>query len=685
MTSRATAIGGSGVALFATLVLLATFFGSTTPARFGAGWRVMVAPTAFAFVCLGLACAVAGVGHVRRSPGAWIVRALAATAVLLPMATLAEYAFEARWRIETWLVPSLVVDPTLDAYAGRMSAMTAMTFVLIAIAVVALTFPTPVGASVVRWAGGTTLMLSWLAVIAVSFERDRLNDLPRFPGMAVPTVILFAVTSVLVLSSSATAMARLRAANADIGLDPRLLVGAFALPIVLGRAHLLLARRVDPGLATALVTATFASIGAIVMWRAAGRMFRLRSQREALRTDLEQRVRERTRALAEANAELERSQAQLRESDQRKDEFLATLAHELRNPLAPIRTSVELLKSPTLPAAVRQQSQEIIARQMRHLVRLIDDLLDVSRITAGKLVLQRTHVDLRDVVAQAVETARDTIDGAGHTCTVEAGTAAVVVDGDLTRLTQVTANLLLNACKFTPRGGRISVQVSVVGGSGEVRVRDSGMGIPAEFLPRVFEKFAQAASAPGGVDGGLGLGLALVKALVQLHGGTVAVKSDGPGLGTEFAIRLPVVVPDAPRVDAFGTAEPDSAMAPQRVLIADDNLDPVHALAAWLRQRGHEVVTVGDGRSALEQVERWRPSLVLLDLGMPHVNGLEVCRAIRSQTWGRAIRIVAQTGWGQAADRKRSREAGFDLHLVKPVDPAELERVMVEPVRPSRG
>lgn len=450
MSAALTTLVGIATALGASIVLVGWAAGSSGAASLVTGWRVMVPSTAFGFLCAGVALAIASSVGPERRAGGWIVRALALATLTLPAFTLLEYALDTRWFIEQWLIPA-AQPPAADDYAGRMSAMTSISFVLLAVALAALTWPGRWGAGTVRHAAGTTLAMSWFGLLAVSIDAERLIDAPRFPGMAAPTIVLFAITCAGTLSCSSQTIARLRAANADIGLAPRLLIGAFVLPMALGWAQAWLAARLDPGLVTALVVGTFAAVFTVGLWRSAARMQRLRGQREALRADLEARVIERTKALADANAELQLSQGRLREADRRKDEFLATLAHELRNPLAPIRTSVELLKAADLVPEAKAQAHHVITRQMQHMVRLIDDLLDVSRIAADKLTLRRSPVDVRHVITQAVETARSALDRGGHAIRIEMPDLPMVVLGDETRLTQVVANLLLNACKYAAR------------------------------------------------------------------------------------------------------------------------------------------------------------------------------------------------------------------------------------------
>lgn len=373
--------------------------------------------------------------------------------------------------------------------------------------------------------------------------------------------------------------------------------------------------------------------------------------------------------------------AALRETDRRKDEFLALLAHELRNPLAPLRSGVEVLRlSGGEPDAVAR-ARDRMDRQLTHLVRLVDDLLDVSRISRGKMELRRERVRLADVVGSAVETARPLTDAAGHTLRVSLPDDPVPLDADLTRLAQVFANLLTNSAKYTPHGGKIWLTAARDGAEVVVTVRDTGIGIPAGDLARIFDMFSQVDRSIERSTGGLGIGLALVKGLVEMHGGTVRAESPGVGAGSTFTVRLPVVVPEAAAAPVAEPAADGHAprAAGRRVLVVDDNRDGAESLAEMLRLLGHEPYTAHDGLEAVEAAGRLRPDLVLMDVGMPRLNGLDATVRIRAQPWGRKVRIVALTGWGQEGDRVRSREAGCDGHLVKPVSLVDLQRLLAEP------
>ncbi|MGE0363969.1 MAG: ATP-binding protein [Vicinamibacterales bacterium] len=664
---------GVSVAAVAGVVLAAWLGGDHRVAALVRGWRVMVPGTAFSFLCIGTGIVAAAVGG-RGGRGVAVAAALAA--LLFPVFSIAEYGSGARWGIESWLGVPFPID---SAVAGRMSPLTALSLLLLAVALAALAWPSGPGPGAVRVAAGTTLAVSWLGVLAIAFDVGRLADVPSFPGMAVLTIMLLALSSAAIVASSAPAMARLHGARVTRLLAPAPLLLAFVVPLLFGQARSALGMVLDRGLAAAVVVVAFAAVLAAVVWRTFARLAGFQEQRQRLLDELEQRVVERTQALGAANRQLHDSERRLVDADRRKDEFLATLAHELRNPLAPIRTGLELLKAGGLPADTAAATHAIIGRQLGHLVRLIDDLLDVSRITANKLELRLERLSVADVLHQAVETARSEVDRGRHVLSVVYPPLPLMVLGDPTRLTQVVSNLLQNASRYTPPGGRIEVAASRHDDLVEIRVGDNGIGIAAEHLPRLFEKFSQVRPAFER-GGGLGLGLALVRGLVLLHGGSVDVRSGGPGRGSEFVVRLPALdgTPAADPVPAADEA-PAGPGRPRRVLVVDDNVDNADTLAQYLRRRGHLVETAYDGDSAWRAAARFRPDVVLLDIGLPNMTGHDVCRAIRAQPWGVTMRIVAQTGWGQDADRQRSRDAGFDDHLVKPVDPAIVADLVAVP------
>jgi PAS domain S-box-containing protein len=373
--------------------------------------------------------------------------------------------------------------------------------------------------------------------------------------------------------------------------------------------------------------------------------------------------------------ERKRIEGQLRDADRRKDEFLATLAHELRNPLAPLRNGLELLRRADGDGQRIAEARTVMERQLEQLVHLVDDLLDVSRITRGKVQLRKERVNLADAVRGAVETTRPLIEASAHKLTVTLPAEPLYLDADRTRLAQVFSNLLHNAAKYTEPGGHVWLTAERDGGQVVVSVRDTGIGIAAEHLPRLFEMFSQAAPALERSHGGLGIGLSLVRGLVELHGGRVEAQSGGPGKGSEFTVRLPAVEAPAPPATAAPEKKPEGG--PKcRILVADDNRDAVRSLALLLRMMGHEVHTAHDGLEAVQAAATFRPDAALLDIGMPKMNGYEAARSIREQPWGRNTVLVAVTGWGQEEDKRRAREVGFNEHMTKPVDPVELEKLV---------
>jgi signal transduction histidine kinase/ActR/RegA family two-component response regulator len=366
-----------------------------------------------------------------------------------------------------------------------------------------------------------------------------------------------------------------------------------------------------------------------------------------------------------------RAEDALKEADRSKNEFLATLAHELRNPLAPIRAAVKILQLKAKPTPESQSALDVIDRQTRQMTRLIDDLLDIARITSNKLELRRERIELRDVLNAAVETSKPVIEQRGHELLIDPPDGAIYLDGDLVRLAQVVSNLLNNAAKYTERGGRIWLTAEKKDGNAVVTVRDTGIGITSEVLPRIFEMFTQADSSANGSPGGLGIGLTLVRRLVQLHGGTITVHSGGRGKGSEFIIGLPMFAQQLPAevqpVKAIQAASAEKS-APLRILVVDDNQDSADSLGLLMELVGNKVKVVHDGQTAVEVANGFQPHVVLLDIGLPTINGYEVARKIREQPWGKHAVMVAVTGWGEDVDRQRSKEAGFDHHLVKPID-----------------
>ncbi|HWZ61530.1 MAG TPA: response regulator [Steroidobacteraceae bacterium] len=396
--------------------------------------------------------------------------------------------------------------------------------------------------------------------------------------------------------------------------------------------------------------------------------------------------------LQQANADLERANANLqrevaeraraeralKDADRRKDEFLATLAHELRNPLAPITNALQIVRLRPGEAQLNW-AQEVIQRQVHYLTRLVDDLLDVSRITRGKITLARETLEVSTLIERAVETVAPLLQERQHRLHLAPPAETLSVSGDPVRLVQAIGNVLGNAAKYTPTGGHIRVTASRSAADAEIRITDDGVGISAERLPTIFELFTQGDRDAANAHG-LGIGLALVRRLLDMHGGSIAAHSAGLGHGSEFVLRLPLTLQPVRTAEA-GTVDPlpGRGATRRRVLIADDNADTLETLGTMLELNGHQVFRATNGELALEAAARHQPDIALLDVGMPRLDGYEVARRIRAQDWGRDTVLVAVTGWGQDADRRRSREAGFDLHLVKPLDAGALDRLLSEP------
>jgi signal transduction histidine kinase len=367
---------------------------------------------------------------------------------------------------------------------------------------------------------------------------------------------------------------------------------------------------------------------------------------------------------------------EVREADRKKDEFLAVLGHELRNPLAPISNALYVLKQPGANGTMVAQAREMMERQVQHMVRLVDDLLDVSRIVRGKVELRKEPIELAAIVARAVETSQPLLEAEGHELTVALPPEPLRVSGDLVRLAQVVGNLLNNAARYTEPGGKIRVEGERVGDKAVLRVQDTGIGIAPEVLPRIWDMFVQADRRMKGAQGGLGIGLALVKGLVELHGGTVEARSQGPGKGSEFAVTLPLLSPRKSEENHEGVEGWSPAGTSRRVLVVDDNVDAAESLALLLRLGGHQTRVAHDGPSALKIAEAEPPEVAFLDIGMPVMDGYELARRFRSHPVLQNVVLVALTGWGQEEDRRRTKEAGFDGHEVKPVSPETIDRLL---------
>lgn len=366
-------------------------------------------------------------------------------------------------------------------------------------------------------------------------------------------------------------------------------------------------------------------------------------------------------------------------ADRQKNEFLAMLAHELRNPLAPISNGLQLLMLPGVDDATLKQTTALMQRQLTHLVRLVDDLLDVSRIVTGKLTFRKEPTDLASIIQRAAEETQPAIDARGHELMVSLPMRPIIIDADAVRIAQVISNLLVNASKYTDKPSRIWLTVDRDGGEVVIRVRDQGIGIAPDVLPKIFNLFVQADDSLARSLGGLGIGLTVVKRIVETHGGSVSAASEGQGKGSEFIVRLPIS--QAMATVSRGIAPPRLAAAQRRVLVVDDNVDAALTISTLLKAWGHDTQTVFNGPAALEAARTFRPEIVLLDIGLPGMSGYEVAQQLRSEATSPDVVIAALTGYGQESDRRRSLEAGFDFHIVKPPDPTILETLMIS----SRG
>lgn len=370
----------------------------------------------------------------------------------------------------------------------------------------------------------------------------------------------------------------------------------------------------------------------------------------------------------------------LREADRRKDEFLAILAHELRNPLAPVRSAAKVLRTPLADAKTREWATTVIDRQVHTMASLLDDLLDVSRITRGHLVLHRQKTSINSILENSVEVARPLIEARHHTLSISSPEVPIEVDGDSLRLSQVFSNLLTNAAKYSDASGRIEVTVRLVTDGVEVAVKDSGLGLEPESLSRIFEMFSQVKSALDRSEGGLGIGLALVKGIVELHGGRIEACSEGLGRGSEFRVFLPVPTSDLKMPLAESEVIATPAPITRKILVVDDNTDAAQTLGLLLELSGHAVSFAYDGEQALIAAEEIRPDIVLLDIGLPKLNGYAVAQGIRRQTWGKRMILIALTGWGHEDDKRRALDAGFNHHLTKPVNPDEVDALITGPL-----
>ena len=544
---------------------------------------------------------------------------------------------------------------------GRMGPPGAISWTMIGLAIVLASIQSR------QWpraiAPGVALIataIASLSLIGYLYGASALYTVPSITVIALQTsTFILANSLAVVLSLPEHAPVRLLEDETAAGaLTRRVLPAVIVVPIVLGMLRLWgeQAGFYDLAFGTSIRTLAEIVLMSGLLWWAANTISR------------------QTHARQHAEDQLLES---LRDADRRKNKFLATLAHELRNPLAPVRNAVALLKSRTQPDPLVNRVSEVIERQVSLMARLMDDLLDIGRITNDRLELRRERVDLVAIVRDAVDMCQPLVQRSGHEISVMAPQPSIVVEADPTRLGQVFGNLVNNACRYMAPKGQLWVTIERTGSAAAVvTITDTGMGIPPEQLSSIFEMFSQV-DRTNRPHGGLGIGLHLVKRLVEMHGGEVSAHSDGPGLGSRFTVRLPAL-PESVTVEPVPKPlpTPSEPRVSRRVLVVDDNTDNAELLKILLEEEGHETFMAHDGVEGLAAAERLRPDVVLMDLGLPRIDGFDACRRIREQPWGKQVLMIAITGWGQDVDRRKSQEAGFDHHLVKPVDANDISALM---------
>ena len=596
----------------------------------------MKANTAVCVVLLGLALIFTVKG------AKYAVLVFAGAALLITLLTLSQYVFGVNLGIDTLLFDEPPGSPATFA-PGRMGLPAITTFTLLG---TALLFS--IGSTRLRhiagWLGVAALTLSSLPLVGYLYGASQFYSVTRLTGIAFQTATIIAALAIGVIAAIREfgLVALMEGTTAGAVMFRRLALPLALASVVIGWARVLgqEAGLYDTAFGTAARTIVeIIVVTGLLWWTARG---------------------------------VNDAEESLREADRRKDEFIATLSHELRNPLAPIRNAVQVLRESKPGSPDVAASREMIERQVAHMARLIDDLLDVGRITRNKIELRKEPLEIGSFVQQAIDTCRPLLDKHRHRLTIKLPEKKVYLDADPVRLTQIIGNLINNACKFTPDGGRISVNVDATESSIILTVSDDGVGIPADRLGSVFALFTQVDSRRVVDHSGLGIGLNLTKHFVELHDGRIEAKSDGEGQGSSFIVTLPRLAEEFAPVETETAARNGNQPRRRRILLVDDNQDALESLRLIMEFAGNETATASDGLGAVEQARVFRPEIVLLDIGLPHLDGYEVCRLIRQETWGPDAFIVALTGWGQDEDRRQTREAGFDAHLVKPVDPTVL-------------
>lgn len=577
-----------------------------------------------------------------------IVRVLSSFVILVGIATLYQHVTGINLGIDTLLFDEPPGSPA-TASPGRMGPPASISFIMISIALILGTASAQMR-QVSGWFAVIVVGLATLPLVGYFYGASQLYSVSIYTGVAMQTATMIAaVAGGIVISRPEFALSPLFV-RPDGGavMFRRLVFPVILIALVLGWFRVLGQELgyYDTAFGTAL--RTIIEIGlllGLLYWAADG---------------------------------VSRADETLRQADRRKDEFIATLSHELRNPLAPIRNAVEILKHEDTGDRKVGEARDMIERQLTHMVRLIDDLLDVSRITRDKLEIRKAKVELGTILNQAVETLSPVLKSHGHKLSVQLPAEKIYLEADAVRLSQVFSNLLNNAGKFTVPGGELLLSAEKIAGHKVVvRVVDNGIGIPEDKLSTIFDMFTQAERAVDEAQTGLGIGLTLAKQIVELHDGTIAAHSGGNGQGSEFIITLPFVATLSTGEAEKARVQPavtvlEKPVAKQRILVVDDNVDSAESMSLLMEIAGNETTMAHDGVDAIAMAKAYKPDAVLLDIGLPSADGYEVCRAIRGETWGRSTVIIALTGWGQDDDRRRTAEAGFDAHMVKPVDPDEL-------------
>ena len=593
-----------------------------------------------------------------------IGRFLGLIVAVVGLATLCEHLLHVDLGIDQILFRE-GAGATSTASPNRMGPTASTCLLLLGTALVLFDRRTRGGRASYQYITLGALVMPMISVLGYLYRAHQLYGIAQLTGIALQTAAtLLVLGSAMLLARPVSGFMR-RLSGKDSGslLVRRLLPWALVLPVTMNTLRVIGEQTglYEPEFGRTILSFGFMAAFAVLVWWTGGIVSRQESAVDAEREEIRERL-----------------MVGLEEADRRKNRFLATLAHELRNPLAPVRNAVHLLRVRGNPDRDVTWAHAVIDRQVDHLTRLIEDLMDVSRISYGKLELRKERVALAEAVAGAIESSRHVIDANRHRLEVSLPEEPIALRADPVRLAQIFTNLLTNAAKYTPPGGTIALSARREGSDVVVTVADNGVGLSAEQLPHLFEMFFQTQDGQERTQGGLGIGLALVHHLVELHGGSVTAASEGPGRGSQFHVRLPMSADHAPADAAVLPSSPPASLRGRRVLVVDDNRDATLSLVQLLEIAGASTRRAFDGEEAMQIIDRNEFDVALLDIGLPKMNGHDLARAIRTRDWGKRAVVIALTGWGQDGDRLLSREAGFDHHLVKPVNPGALLSLLEE-------